>query len=986
LSKDLLKEKTFQKYIQDYLVTNQGYLLGDRNQFNRDFAFDTTQLFAFMEETQPKAMAKLREIHKPDFEGKFLANLSRQIEMHGMYHVLRKGWSDYGQHLRLAYFEPASKMNAELYALYEMNRFSVTEELVYQKDDANRIDLVIFLNGVPIFAFELKTETTGQNVENAMNQWKFDRSPKDKLFQFKQRVLVCFAMDTSQVYMTTRLDGGSTRFLPFNLGFDLGKGNPPVADNFKTHYMWEEMLGKARVLELIDKFIYLQSSEKMVGGKKKVSEALIFPRYHQLDAVRKLIGHAKEHGAGHNYLIQHSAGSGKTNTISWLAHRLATLHNEQDEVVFNSVIVVTDRTVLDGQLQKAVAQIDHQQGMVAQINKDSKQLADALNTGTKIIISTIQKFPFVIKYLQAMKGYRFAVIIDEAHSSTTGQSMNQLTAGLTLEEAERLDQQYENETLDFEDQMMQEIARVGPQPNISFVALTATPKASTLLKFGQKDESGQPKPFHLYAMKQAIEEGFILDVLKNYTTYKSFYQIAKKVQDDPEFEASKATKSLAKFVSLHPTNIEQKTEIMIEHFRTSTSHLLNGQAKAMVVTSSRLHAVRYKAAFDKYISDKGYADLKTLVAYSGKIEEKSESDWNGFGDAQLPEKFDSDEYQVLLVAEKYQTGFDQPKLQTMYVDKKLSGLKAVQTLSRLNRTYPGKEECGTFVLDFQNTHEEIQAAFEPYFKETTMIGEVDPNELYGIQSELMKKDVLRDEEIRHFCEIMFKKDKPTNADSAKLNSYLDQASSRFYQLEDEEQRDFIGKAKKFINIYVFVIQILPFEDVKLHQLHEYLKMLLKKISVGPTGKVDLENKIILTDFVIKQKESGNVGLVGEGAIPYAISGGGMKEPELDLLSAIIERFNSSHASTDFAQHRAQIEQLSNIALMDEKLQKQAENNDNLDDFKLGFNHQFMEYSKAGYEQNTEFFGKVFENDQFRENIVGIISEYLYKKIRGDKLA
>jgi type I restriction enzyme R subunit len=731
--------------------------------------------------------------------------------------------------------------------------------------------------------------------------------------------------------------------------------------------MWEQILTKSSVLELIDKFVISQG------------DALIFPRYHQLDAVRSVLAHAKDHGAGQKYLIQHSAGSGKTNTISWLAHRLATLHDENNDAIFNTVLVITDRTVLDKQLQDAVTQIDHQRDFVAQINQDSKQLADALNGGTKVIISTLQKFPFVLKHLQAQQGKRFAVIIDEAHSSTTGKSMNKLTEGLSLEEAALMDQQLENETPDFEDQLLDEIDKVGPQANITFVALTATPKAGTLAKFGTPDVENQMRPFHLYAMKQAIEEGFILDVLKNYTTYKSFYEISKKIQDDPSLNTSKASKSLARFVSLHPTNIEAKTEIIIEHFRSRTAHLLGGEAKAMLVTSSRLHAVRYKEAFDRYIREKGYSDLKALVAYSGKVEERSETEWNGFGEAQLPEKFNSPEYQVLIVAEKYQTGFDQPKLQTMYVDKKLSGLKAVQTLSRLNRTYPGKEACGTFILDFQNTHEEILEAFKPYYEETTMIGEIDPNELNGLSDQLMRADVLREDEIRNFCEIYMKDGEPSVGDVSRLHSFLDQAASRFERLEEEAQRKFVTDAKRFVSLYVFVIQVFPYRDVDKHQLYVYLQMLLRKVTVGVSEKVDLYGKVELVNFEVREGQSGDIILTGgDGGLEPVIGGGGTKEPEKDLLSVIIDRFNAAHASEDFAQHRSQIEQLAQVALADELVQQQAINN-NLDDFRLGFQNQFINYTVQSYEQNQEFFSKVLSSEQFKNDIVGIVSEFIYKQ-------
>jgi type I restriction enzyme, R subunit len=979
-----LKERAFQTVIKEYLTTENGYLEGSNLDYNRQYALDESQLFYFLEETQEKELTKLKEIYKGQYRQKILLRLDTELKRRGMVDVLRKGIKDYGVQLTFAYFKPPTKLNHELIELHSQNRLSVTEELVHKEGE--RIDLVIFLNGLPVLAFELKNEFTGQDVNDAKHQWKYDRSGKDTLFRFKERVIACFAMDTNEAFMTTKLNGSKTFFLPFNKGFNGGKGNPTVEGKLSTHYVWEDVLTRESLLEILDKFVYLKVDEEEDDeGNIKTKETLIFPRYHQRDAVKKVLNHAKTFGSGQSYLIQHSAGSGKTNSISWLSHRLATLHNDQNQSVFEGVIVVTDRKVLDKQLQKAVYQLEHKAGMVEKIEESSSQLADSLNKGTKIIITTIQKFPYILDKLGTLKDKNYAIIIDEAHSSTSGKNMAALTTSLTLEEAQKLDEEAEATEVDAEDQILNEITRIGKQSNISFFAFTATPKGSTLKMFGTEDGEGKPRPFHLYSMKQAIQEGFILDVLKNYATYKLYYRVAKKIEEDPEFEAAKATKAISRFVSLHPHNIEQKTEIIIEHFRKVTRKKLNGQAKAMVVTASRLHAVRYKLAFDAYIKEKGYKDMKALVAFSGKVKDKgeeyAEQEINGFNEKQLPKKFDSDEYQVLLVAEKYQTGFDQPKLHTMFVDKKLSGLKAVQTLSRLNRTYAGKED--TFILDFVNEPEDIRKAFEPYYENTVLEGDIEPNELYSMQQELESHMILRDDEIDKFIAILYKKN-TTKRDTELSNNYIDAAKKRYEALPEEEQREFISKARKFNSIYMFILQITPFKDVDLHKLFVYLRYLLKKISLKDGTKVDLEDKVVLEYYSLKKKNEGKISL-GEDEEEYTVgidvSGGGKKEdPPKDPLTAIIERLNTKNG-TEFGEHeKLNIQQIIESAKEDGVLRTQA-NSNSYEDFILGFRKRFMDYVVEGYDKNQGFYGKVLEDEIFRAQLENYMGEHVYQLLK-----
>jgi len=693
------------------------------------------------------------------------------MDTHGVLSTLRHGFKFYGKTLRIVYFCPAHGLNDELQHKYEAKILGITRQLHYSSKNRNSLDVVLSLNGIPIVTIELKNPISGQTVADAIRQYREDRDPREKIFEFKKRTLVHFAVDTDKVFMTTRLSGEATYFLPFNKGYNGGAGNPPdkFGRNYKTAYLWEEVLAKESLMEILARFLHLQIDEKInEHGKKIKKETMIFPRYHQLDAVRKLVDTAREEGVGHNYLIEHSAGSGKSNTIAWLAHRLSSLHDEQDRRIFDSVVVVTDRVVLDRQLQDTIYQFDHRQGVVEKIEEDSRQLAEALEAGVPIIITTLQKFPFVSQQLSKIFEERgesgrlwlptrnYAVIIDEAHSSQSGETAIELKGvlgGVQLFERAREEAKDEDE-VELE-RLFRSMAKRGQQPNISFFAFTATPKHKTLKIFGRNGE-----PFHRYTMRQAIEEGFIMDVLANYVTYKTYFKLTKKAADDPNVERKKAAKVLARFMRLHPHNIAQKTEVMVEHFWHHTRHKIGGHAKAMVVTGSRLEAVRYKQKFDKYIEAKGYA-IKSLVAFSGEVEDDkvegvsyTEVGMNdGLKEKELPETFAKPEYRVLLVAEKYQTGFDQPLLHTMYVDKRLSGIQAVQTLSRLNRTHPLKED--TFVLDFVNDAKDIQEAFRQYYEGALMGEEVDPDRLYEIKAELDEAGIYLDDEVDAFASIFY---------------------------------------------------------------------------------------------------------------------------------------------------------------------------------------------------------------------------------------
>lgn len=828
-------EKTFEAAIEESLLQNGGYLKGHSDDFDAKLGFFPSYVTDFLKASQPKEWDKIINIHKSEVEAKVIQRLIRELDLRGSLDVLRKGFTDYGVKFSMAYFKPESTLNPQAEVNYCANHLSVTRQLYYEREGKNSLDMVIALNGLPIATIELKNQFTGQNISNAKKQYVFDRDANEPIFQFKKRSLVHFTVDTDECFMTTKLAGKNTKYLPFNLGYNNGAGNPPNKDGYRTSYLWEYALAKDSLMDIVGKFLHLSVEEYELNGVKKQKESIIFPRYHQLQVVRQLTSDARGKGAGENYLIQHSAGSGKSNSIAWLSYRLSSLHNEHNERIFDSVIVITDRRVLDNQLQNTIYQFEHKEGVVQKIDKDSQQLADAISAGSNIIITTLQKFPFILDKIGSIPNRKYAVIIDEAHSSQGGEAskkMKEILSAKTLEDA-AAEESESGLDEDAEDEIRKSMQARGKQNNLSFFAFTATPKTKTIEVFGTKGSDGKPRPFHIYSMKQAIEEGFILDVLKNYTTYKTYFKLSKQIEEDPNVNKKQAARAIGRFLSLHPHNLAQKTEVIVEHFRQVVSKKIGGKAKAMVVTSSRLHAVSYKEEFDRYIKEKGYTDIKTIVAFSGKVNrtglpDATEVEMNGFKEKELPKKFGSGEYQLLLVADKYQTGFDQPLLHTMYVDKKLNGVKAVQTLSRLNRMCYGKED--TFVLDFVNTTEDMLESFQPYYELTTIKESTDPNHLYDLKIELEKAHVIWQTEVDNFCNVFFKSAKTLSvSEQGKLNAYIDPAVERFKKLPDESnditgdetnQEDFKNTLKSFINLYSFLTQIMPFQDI----VHKPIKL------------------------------------------------------------------------------------------------------------------------------------------------------------------
>ncbi|MGD0234554.1 MAG: type I restriction endonuclease [Syntrophorhabdales bacterium] len=987
-------ETAFESAIEDHLLTQAGYAKGDKDLFNPERGLDPTVLMAFIQETQPKEWDYLKNLQKDKANNVLLDALCASLdsEHEGCLTALRHGFKCFGKLFHVAYFAPASGLNPETQKLYAANRLTVTRQLRYSNKHNNTLDLVLSLNGIPVATAELKNPMTGQTWKSAIYQYQNDRDPYDLIFRFKKRTLVHFAVDPDEVYMTTYLNGKSTRFLPFNMGNGTGAGNPENPNGYKTHYLWEYIWQRDSFLDILARFIHLQIEEKKIGGKKIKQETMIFPRYHQLDCVRKMVANAGEKGVGHNYLIQHSAGSGKSNSIAWLAHRLSSLHDKADEKVFDSVIVITDRLVLDQQLQNTIYQFEHKQGVVQKIDEDSTQLANALSAGTPIIITTLQKFPFVTEKIGELPARRYAVIVDEAHSSQSGESATELKgvlAGAAIKEEAKAKAQEEG-LPDYEEEILRTMAKRGKQPNISFFAFTATPKYKTLEVFGLPGPDGKPHPFHLYSMRQAIEEHFILDVLKYYTTYKTYYRLIKSIEDDPEVDKKKAARALARFLSLHPHNIAQKTEVMVEHFQHFTRHKIGGRAKAMVVTSSRLHAVRYKQAFDKYIAEKGYKDLKTLVAFSGiVIDPDTGKDYTEVGmnlrikEKELPEKFDSDEYQVLLVAEKYQTGFDQPLLHTMYVDKRLSGIQAVQTLSRLNRTHQGKED--TFILDFVNETQEILDSFQPYYEVTSVGEQAEPQQLYELQAKLDGQQVYYKAEVEEFAKVFYKpKHNQTPADHAKMNACLDPAVNRFKQLDEERQEEFRGWLVAYRNLYSFLSQIIPFQDSDLEKLYSYIRFLLTKLPPRNGGPAySFEDEIAIKYYRLQKISEGSLDLEagkgGEVSGPTEV-GSGLSHKEKIELSRLIDILNERFG-TDFKPgDQLFFDSVREDAVADPALRQAAMANT-----EENFGYVFLKALEGIFidrmEQNEEITAKYLNEREFKEIVGQKLLKQVYEQIR-----
>ncbi|HLX64068.1 MAG TPA: DEAD/DEAH box helicase family protein [Planctomycetota bacterium] len=951
-----------------------GYVEGDWHDYDRTYCLDGKQLFAFLEATQAKTLDKLN-VRAGDGRAKFFNRIFSQISKRGIVDVLRNGIDHNEAHVDLYYATPTPG-NADAAARHAANVFSVTRQLRYNAGGSNdALDLGIFINGLPAMTFELKNSLTNQNTADAIEQYKNDRDPKEPLFHVG-RCLVHFAADDSTVYMTSDLKGKDTRFLPFNKGHLDGAGNPPNPHGIKTDYLWKETLSIPSLCNIVERYARLLEEKDERG---RVEYKQVFPRYHQLDCVRKLLAHAKARGTGQKYLLQHSAGSGKSNSITWLAHQLVELTADgAAKPVFDSVIVVTDRKVLDKQIQDNIKQFAHVKGVVQAITQGSGQLKAALQQGKKIIITTIQKFPFIVDEIGTLPGNRFAIIIDEAHSSQSGSAAGKMNTALNVSGPESDDETDE-------DRINRVIESKKMQKNASYFAFTATPKNKTLEIFGVKQPDGTFHAFHTYTMQQAIEEQFILDVLKNYTTYTSYYKLLKKIEDDPQFDKKRAQKKLKKYVESSEYAVRQKTEIMVDHFHDEViaAKKIKGRAKAMVVTDSIVRAIQYKLAFDEYLKTRK-SPYKTIVAFTGEKEyngkKYDEDTMNGFASSKIPETFKKDDYRFLIVADKFQTGFDQPLLHSMYVDKILSGVKAVQTLSRLNRACDGKND--TFVLDFRNDAKQIKESFEPFYKTTILSEETDPNKLHDLKADLDAYQVYSAEQVQTFAKLFL-----DGAGREQLDPILDACSQIYDETLDEDgQVDFKSKAKMFVRTYQFLSAVLPFNSVAWERLCTFLKLLVPKL--GEPKEDDLSKGILeaidLDSYRVEQKAKEDIALAGDVALdPVPTSAARRKpEPELDFLSHIVKVFNDTFGNIAW-QDRDRIEkflseELPKKVAANKEFQNAMTNSDE-QNARIAHDKALNDAMDEVVMDHTELYKQYSDNPDFRKGLAETIFHLLYSK-------
>lgn len=1037
-------ESEFEKVICAHLHNN-GW---EHSNHGADKGYDVARalyppdLFAWLEETQPEQWAKIvKPADSPAVQDKAKTNLlDRVVKVlntqlnagGGTLNLLRKGFSTGAAKFKMAEFKPATTLNPDATARYEAMRLRVMQQVRYSTKHGNSIDLVLFVNGLPVSTIELKTDNT-QSIEHAIQQYKKDRKPAgEPLLGFANRCLVHFAVSNTKVAMTTRLDGDNTFFLPFDMGDNGAAGNPIIEGKSSTSYLWKRVLQRDAWLHIIGKMMHLEHSDSTdpITGEVTKKSTLLFPRFHQWDLVTNLLDTVASEGPGHNYLIQHSAGSGKTNSIAWTAHGLATLHDGHDNKVFDSVIVVTDRTVLDDQLQRAIKEIEGTTGTVATINIDeankaglgskSKLLAGELTSGKLIVVVTMQTFPHALAAIaenQGLAGKTFAIIADEAHSSQTGRTSQKLREALTSEELAALEDGGE---IDVEAVLAAEMAERAESPNLSFFAFTATPKSKTMELFGRPDEDGLPRPFHTYTMQQAIEEGFILDVLQNYTDYDTAFQIAEKaastsgekkpgghLKEVKLVDESEATKHLMRWVSLHPTNIAQKVQIIVEHFRTNVAHLLDGHAKAMVVTSSRHHAVKYKREIDAYIAEQGYTDVATLVAFSGTLTAEqvpdvvfpgveppySESNLNkGLRKRTIPKAFGTDDFQILIVANKYQTGFDQPLLCAMYVDKKLDGVAAVQTLSRLNRTYPAAGKNKTFVVDFANDPTDILNAFLPYYRDAQMAGTTDPDVVHDLFAKLNAAGYYTEAEVNGFAEAH------VLGKSEGIAAPLASASNRFGDVwkaaiaeKDQARIDELNLFRKdvgsYVRLYDFLSQIVNYDAPELEKLARFLRLLAKRLARPEAADIIDLSSVELA--AIKQTNTQQISLdLKSGEVidlkPMKAAGTGQaRDPHMVLLEEVLAKVNQLFEGEDFTvgEQQSWVTGLVTVLVEDETVTTQA---------KANSASQFVESPDlsdavtSAVLRSTDAHGrmmdKFFADDAFKAQIVKLLGQLVHSDL------
>lgn len=986
-----MKERyDFQQWIIKDLKEKNGYIQRDTAQYNPRLAMDVDLLWEFLMETQKETMDYLlKKLNKDTI----INLINKEIVKGGFLFALKEGVFIENKQLRLLYRKPATSFNEKAVKQYHANRLSVIEEVVYEESD--RIDLVIFINGLALFAIELKFNPSGQSVQDAIKQLK-GRNAKNRLFRFEQGVLASFAVDTLEVYMTTQLKGQETYFLPFNMGkgqgIDMGSGNPHNPDGVDTEYLWLDVMTKDSILQLIESFIFFEIDKK--DPKKKT---LIFPRYHQRRAVSRLLEDMRSNHTESNYLIQHSAGSGKTNTIAWLAHSLVSLHDEENNNIVDTVLIVTDRIVVDRQLQDAVKQIGHKNGVVKVMGdrETSSDLADAIAGNTKIIATTIHKFAQINQSDWMSVGNtankKFAILIDEAHSSTTGSYMSSVSQVLTETDIENGTIE-ELQEVTAADAIEREIARTGKQVNVSIIAFIATPKATTLQLFGTTQPDGSKAPFDVYSMKQAIEEGFILDVLNNYTTYKTYYRLNKAVEEDPELKTTIAKRKIAKFVELSDENIDQKVEIIMDHFISHDIMAeLGGQGKAMIVTSGREAAVKYQLAFKKYFKEHSITSIGTMIAFSGKVNylgsEYSESAMNGFKEDDLKDNFNTDDYQVLIVANKYQTGFNQPKLVAMYVDKKLRNVAAVQTLSRLNRIFRGYNKK-TFILDFKNTYDDIRAAFAPYYRETILADTITPSDILDLDRKIEEYSILDNSVVHEFNQFLYQ-EKRSSREKQKMVALLNKGYDRIKRFDEKEQLSIRRVIRSFIRMYTFLIQATAYQNEMLHERYNYLQSLVKMIDVRLGGNdFTIADKIVV-DYM-KHKQTGYF-----TSSPELENDPELKLPKPNLtsitdeqekrLSEILEEINEQlDLNIDPEVGISGAVSIRELLKKNARLKQSAHVNSR-EDFKFAFEEEIDNALTEGYSQSQDLFGALLNNEAFKKRMANIFLNDVYKSLKEETL-
>ena len=981
-------EKRFESDIEAFFLSAAGGYTKCLDEYDPKLGLYKDTLIRFIKDSQPKEWQRFANMNAVDPEKKFCLAFNNACDMDGVLHVLRHGFKHRGVSFRVCYFMPESSLNQTDVENYQKNIFYCIRQWHYSAENKNSVDMILAVNGIPVFAFELKNQFTGQSVENAKRQWKTDRDPREVPFQFNKRILAFFCVDLSEAWMTTKLAGDKTYFLPFNQGSngagnDGGKGNPANPGGYPTDYLWKTVFRADSMMDIIQKFISLQ------GDK------LIFPRFHQLDVVRKLIANVKENGAGHNYLIQHSAGSGKSNSIAWTAYRLASLHDEENRAIFSSVIVVTDRTVLDAQLQATISGFDHTLGSVETIGegKNSQDLKQAINDGVRIIVTTLQKFPVIYEEVDAANGRNYAIICDEAHSSQTGSSAQKLKTALAdMRDALREYAEIEGiaeDKVDPQDKLVKELLAHGKHKNLSFFAFTATPKDTTLEMFGEPSEDGSFHPFHIYSMHQAIEEGFILDVLQNYMTYKTCFKIANSTPENPEVPASRASKVIKKYQQLHPENIRQKSEIIVETFMTTTRSKINGKAKMMVVTASRPAAVLYFMEVKRYAEEQGYSEVKPMVAFSGEVILNEESytesglnvrpDGSHIQENQTKQEF-HDNFNILIVAEKYQTGFDEPLLHTMIVDKKLRGVKTVQTLSRLNRTCPGKND--TFVLDFANEKDDVQSDFQVFYHETFLEEEVNTDLLYKVQRELRHFNIYDDIDISKFCDVYFAKGAQGSDAQGLLASKLLPAVEKYQEKNSDERYQIRRTMRNFCKWYRYVSQVVRMFDKDLHREYVYCSFLVGMLPEVPVPMANIEKMLKLEMYKLEKTFEGDISLGDEsGVYTPAEPKGAVKPEDKDPLDEIIERINEKYKGNFTEADRVMINALAEKLRGNQKLANMAASSDPQIFAESIFPQAFSDAAQDSYMESQETYSSLFEDRSKYNAIMSTLADVLYHEMR-----